>query len=415
MKMSNYIADEKSIFAYRKLIELVGSNPISFFINFSSEKKIFGSMCIYDSSFIELLFLICNFLFIDIEDDYLAVKITATKVIHPYDEDTTLKGGFSYFTDYYVTEKYKEYEFYSHFDDKLAKIIEDFPEISKTYESTNTLLFVRLVNLLYGIYNLDPSISNTFFYESGIGITITKGAKFNTILKDGAFAKNLELPVKAFTRSLYGVYGDHLLSFGKQVEFVKNFIQKQLVNFDINDVAIPLQAIPAMRWSIEGKGTLVNDARIRLLDCLLYLEHIGEIKFIELLPSRVVIDATNLLPIEYSRDNSRILTCGKLSLDESKCKLIWNGIEYKNIPIGNKTIQMLILLLRTPNEVVKYETIIKEAEIVSNLSFSPQVAQQYKNQLFEDLVKAGIPETTAKQIREMIKSVNKIGYRITSN
>ncbi len=114
-------------------------------------------------------------------------------------------------------------------------------------------------------------------------------------------------------------------------------------------------------------------------------------------------------------NNSSILKFGKLQINESMCMLAWDNVWYKNIPIGKKSVGMLILLLKNPELVIEYKTIIKEVDIKDKFSQPAELTQQYKSQLMEDLTQAQIPKDIAISIRNMIQTVRSKGYRITSN
>lgn len=322
MKMSKYIYQEQSTFAYRKLIQILETQPISFFIDYTAEKIIEDELGIYDIRIIPILCCLSNFLLDDITNEFVKVTLSVTNNGELPISKTTLKDCIEYITSYYLTYKYKEDKFYEHFEDKLATIVEDFPKLTEIKESNENNLFERLINLIYAIYQHDPSISSTLFYDSGLGITISKGQRFNEILKEGAFIENLKTMANSFNRNLYDIHGDYLLSFNRQLEIVREYIRKRFNEYDTDDVVVPTQKNEVFRWSHIGKKDITNDERIRLLDCMFYLEYKGEIILKDILPARLIIDATNL-------KTDRTSEIDEINLN-SILKLVPNG---KNIEV----------------------------------------------------------------------------------
>lgn len=410
--MSHFINDEQSIFAYRKLIDLLSNRTFSLFDNFFIDKQLCSEMGLYDKSPISIIANLYEFIFEDERDQYIKIKVT-TSTATSKETKKSLKEGLQYLIDFYVQIKKAERKglFSPHLYEEL-RIIEDYTEISELNETDNIEFIKQYLSLLFSIYQLESPIYEQIIYNSGISIKIQKGEKFGEILLNGSFIKNLEMPIKPFERSFYGKYGDHLLSFSKQLDIVKRLIHSKLEHFNVNDILLTPQVKPEARKALNGVGDLTEDACVRLFDCLFYLEYKGEIKFTELLPTRIVIDASNLTT---SSSQQNILKCGKLSIDKAKCMIGWDGDWYRNISIGNKSIKMLILLLQTPESVVKYKTIVNESQMMAKFESEPQVVQQYKNQLVKDLLLMKVPERIAIQIRDMIKPVKGEGYRIASN
>ena len=415
MKMHHFIYDEQSIFEYRKLIEILKDYPFSLFGHILRDISLCSMFGLYDKTPITIIADLYKFMLFDEHDKFIKVRLIDIPEF-THSPHLPLREGIQIITDYYVQSwKEKRNGLYPAHLDSEARIIEDFPIISEQTETDNIEFIKRYLKLICALPELESIIYEQIIYNAHIEFVIEKGENFDQILTSGSFIKNLKIPLNNFERSLYGKYGDYLLSFGKQIEIVRQLIKSKFKHFDINDIVITPQVPPEQRKPLNGTGDITQDASVRLLDCLFYLEYRNEIKFRELLPTRIVIDASGISSTTDVVSSSKELTCGDLTLDVRKCVLKWKGNEYKDIPIGNKSIKMLKLLLETPEELVRYGTIVKETEIIANQSFVPQVAQQYKNQLVKDLTKLSIPENIAIQIRDMIKSVNKEGYRITSN
>lgn len=111
---------------------------------------------------------------------------------------------------------------------------------------------------------------------------------------------------------------------------------------------------------------------------------------------------------------SKILECGRLKVKKLEAEIAFDDIWYGGLQMGNNSIKMLLHLLEKPEQVSDYKAIITTIGAVCSKDEENLVAQQYKNQIVENLVSIGMPKNHALQIRSMIKSVPKVGYKISS-
>lgn len=400
--MSHNIFDEQKIFAYRKLISLLEKQEISFYDNHYTDLVLFSELGIYEKNPIFIIFGLNEFWQDDAEDNYISISLQAE-----YDK---IKDGIEYLTSVYKqgSENIRD-GFPLPITDENLNIIGDFPELVELQETNVEELIQRFLNLLLEIYKLGLEKA---IYNANLSIVIAKGDKFSNILKKGSFATNLNILYKHFDRSNFGNEGHFLLTFKKQLEITRELISSKFETHEINDIVITPQVAFSQRKKHVDGAEHVFDAKIRLLDCLFYLEYKGEIKITELVPSRVVLDASNLVNTELNTES--ILTCGKLQINERECKLAWDNTWYEGIPIGKKSVIMLILLMKTPEQLVEYENIVKEAKIKGSYSSAGELAQQYKSQLVKDLTSVDVPVEVAISVRNMIKPVRPKYYRITS-
>ncbi len=109
-----------------------------------------------------------------------------------------------------------------------------------------------------------------------------------------------------------------------------------------------------------------------------------------------------------------ILECGKLTIDIDKCNLFWEGVVYPNVKIKNRSIAMLIILLKKKENLVKYSDIIESIDKDLSPLDDALATQQYKAELVNDLVGCGVPKKIAEQIRNMIVSIRSQGFKVTS-
>lgn len=125
-------------------------------------------------------------------------------------------------------------------------------------------------------------------------------------------------------------------------------------------------------------------------------------------------DKAKLEVEERLQTPSNILECGKLKIDIDKCNLFWEGVVYPNIKIKNRSIAMLIILLKKKENLVKYSDIIESIDKDLSPLDDALAAQQYKAELVNDLGGCGVPKEIAEQIRNMIVSIRSQGFKATS-
>ncbi len=77
--MSHNIFDEQAIFAYRKLIDLLGKQDISFYDNHYTDKVRFSELGIYEKNPIFIIFGLNEFWIRDAKNGYISLRLRAEK------------------------------------------------------------------------------------------------------------------------------------------------------------------------------------------------------------------------------------------------------------------------------------------------------------------------------------------------
>lgn len=411
--MSHYINEEYKIFAYRKLIDLLQKRFIRFYDNQFIDKQIFSEMGLYEKKPIFILFGILDFLEDDVENGFISLELETE------DKKVKLKDGIEYLTDFYIRklDQDRDLPYPAHLD-RTANIIKDFPDIVKTSKTTDIEFIKAFLLLLLEIYALELKESEIAINNANIHLSIKEGVKFSEILTHGSFIGNLKRLTHPFDRSNFGIYGNNLLSFNKQLGITREIIKSKLDDFNINDVLIKPQIAPMLRKPEDNSTEHIFDSRLRLLDCLFYLECKQEIKIIELLPSRIVIDATNCKFDNILTDEKSLNKLLKIVPKDSIIAVVVKETDEVLYEFNNKENMRLKLFTAIAEKFPDYATrdeIINKAKI-KKLS-SAKSGEFYKSNVYVPIQTLGkvLNEKTKGKLSIYTSEASKKGYLLEIN
>ncbi len=252
---------------------------------------------------------------------------------------------------------------------------------SNTVSDAELLLFIKLINqhTYYMSYPTILSIIKSFKLQFEVNLEQTIDFPQIQLIKymDYHDNNNILRNPKIKTQN-------NLISFSKQVQEFKNIINDLIINkgYEVNDVVIRNQTPPDQRMIYNTDKILyyLNDDRIRILDCIIYLEYKNELTVRDFSPDYFVLDVTNLN--QNSIEQNRI-QLGELSLTEGQDTATLKNTTTGAISVFNlkkmkrlsyKFLKILMILKKNPkyrNSPIPLDEIKKEWNKDNDFELNP--------------------------------------------